>query len=149
MKKFLFILMASSFSLLIPTQKTKEILLEQLTFTNSSFDKSQSEVIFKGGKWNSFIKLPASINQEIPNYQSMVINIPHSTVMIRIRFLGKDGEHKDFYQPAVKSTLNRKLNLALVPFIDKIQEIKIEAEQSIDEAGNYHTLRIKSIYLTN
>lgn len=149
MKKLFLFLLIGSASLMIYAQDIKEIPLDQLTFINSNFDKSQNKVTFKGGKWNSSVKLPTSANREVSKYKSMVIEIPQSTVMIRIRFIGEDGKSKEFYQPIVKSELNRKLNLALVPFIDKVQEIKIEAAQSIDEAGNYHTLCIKSIYLIN
>ena len=68
------------------TQESKEVPLNQLSFSRSVFSETQSKVTFKGGKWNSFIKLPASINQELPNYKFMIINIPQSTVMIRIKF---------------------------------------------------------------
>lgn len=80
----------------------------------------------------------------------MIIDIPQSTVMIRIKFEGTDGLYKEFYQPAVKSELKREINLSLVPFINDVKDIRIEAAQSIrPEIGNYHSLHIKSIYLVN
>ncbi|MBD3590954.1 MULTISPECIES: hypothetical protein [unclassified Bacteroides] len=149
MKKLFLYLFICSTSLMSHAQESKEVPLNQLSFTRSVFSEVQSKVTFKGGKWNSFIKLPASINQELPNYKFMIINIPQSTVMIRIKFEGEDGLCKEFYQPAVKSELKREVNLSLVPFINDVKDIRIEAAQSIDESGNYHTLHIKSIYLVN
>lgn len=87
-KLFLFLLICSA-SLIIHAQESKRIPFNQLSFTKSVFDETQNKVIFKGGKWNSFIKLPASINQELPKYKYMVIDIPQSTVMIRIKFQDK------------------------------------------------------------
>ncbi|MBC5605213.1 hypothetical protein [Bacteroides difficilis] len=147
-KLFLFLLMCSV-SLIIHAQESKRIPLNQLSFTKSVFNKEQNKVTFKGGKWDSFIKLPVSINQELSEYKFMIIDIPQSTVMIRIKFEGTDGLYKEFYQPAVKSELKREINLSLVPFINDVKDIRIEAAQSIDEIGNYHSLHIKSIYLVN
>lgn len=147
-KLFLFLLICSA-SLIILAQESKRIPFNQLSFTKSVFNEAQSKVTFKGGKWDSFIKLPASINQELPKYKYMVIDIPQSTVMIRIKFQDKNGLYKEFYQPAVKSEINREINLSLVPFVNDVKDIRIEAAQSVDETGNYHTLSIKSIYLIN
>lgn len=122
MKKLFLFLLIGSASLMIYAQDIKEIPLDQLTFINSNFDKSQNKVTFKGGKWNSSVKLPTSANREVSKYKSMVIEIPQSTVMIRIRFIGEDGKSKEFYQPIVKSELNRKLNLALVPLSIKYKK---------------------------
>ena len=149
MKKLFLSLFICSVSLMSHTQESKEVPLNQLSFSRSVFSETQSKVTFKGGKWNSFIKLPASINQELPNYKFMIINIPQSTVMIRIKFEGGNGLYKEFYQPAVKSELKREINLSLVPFIKDVKDIRIEAAQSIDESGNYHNLHIKYIYLIN
>ncbi|HJA56308.1 MULTISPECIES: hypothetical protein [Bacteroides] len=149
MKKLFLFLFICSVSLIIHAQESKRIPLNQLSFTKSVFDETQSKVTFKGGKWNSFIQLPASISQELPKYKYMVIDIPQSTVMIRIKFQDKNGLYKEFYQPAVKSEINREMNLSLIPFINDVKDIRIEAAQSVDETGNYHTLHIKSIYLIN
>lgn len=149
MKKLFLFLFICSVSLIIHAQESKRIPLNQLSFIKSVFDETQSKVTFKGGKWNSFIQLPASINQELPKYKYMVIDIPQSTVMIRIKFQDKNGLYKEFYQPAVKSEINREMNLSLIPFINDVKDIRIEAAQSVDETGNYHTLSIKSIYLIN
>lgn len=147
-KLFLFLLICSA-SLTFHAQENKRITFGQLSFTKSVFNEAQSKVTFKGGKWDSFIKLPVSINQELPKYKYIVINITQSTVMIRIKFQDKNGLYKEFYQPAVKSEINRKINLSLIPFINDVKDIRIEAAQSVDEIGNYHTLHIKHIYLTN
>ena len=147
-KLFLFLLICST-SLIIHAQESKRIPLNQLSFTKSVFNEEHNKVIFKGGKWDSFVTLPASINQELPKYKYMIINIPQSTVMVRIKFEGKNGFSKEFYQPAVKSELKREVNLSLVPFINNVKDIRIEAAQSVDETGNYHSLHIKSIYLIN
>lgn len=147
-KRFLFLLICST-SLIIHAQESKRIPLNQLSFTKSTFDEKHNKVTFKGGKWNSFIKLPTSINQKLSEYKFIIIDISQSTVMIRIKFEGTDGRYKEFYQPAVKSELKREINLSLVSFINDVKDIRIEAAQSIDEIGNYHSLHIKSIYLIN
>ena len=149
MKKLFLFLLICFISLIIHAQENKRIRFNQLSFTKSIFNKTQSKVIFKGGKWDSFIQLPVSINQALSKYKYMVINIPQSTVMIRIKFQGKKGMHKEFYQPAVKFETYRKINLSLIPFINNVKDIRIEAAESVDETGNYHTLHIKSIYLIN
>lgn len=151
MKKIIILLFIYSFvfSLNSLAQETKEIPFVQLSFINSTFNETQNIVTFKGGKWDSYIKLPSSINQELSKFNFMVINIPQSTVMIRIKFQGENNLCKYFYQPVVKSEINRRLDLSLVSFISDVKEIKIEAQQSVDEMGNYHTLHINSICLTN
>ena len=99
MKKLLFI-PAYVFCLIDYSCTGKQrIPLNQLSFTKSVFNKEQNKVTFKGGKWDSFIKLPASINQELSEYKFMIIDIPQSTVMIRIKFEGTDGLYKEFINP--------------------------------------------------
>ncbi len=147
MKKLLAFLFLCSLPLLADAQEGKEIPFAQLSFTNCMFNEQHHEVTFKGGKWNSFIKLPVFVNNELPHYKRLVIDIPRSSVMLRIKFIGKDDLCRIFYQPPVRNRIKREINLALVPFRDKVQEIRIEAQQGTDEAGNYHTLSIQSIHL--
>lgn len=148
MKKLLLLLFICSFCE-INAQETKYIPLDNLTCERTAINLPQNTIIFKGSKWNSYVKLPSSCLKELPNYKYIVLNIPQSTVTVRFHFESINGEQKDFYQLAVKSGINRKLDLSLVPFINKVKEIRIEAAESIDTAGNYHTICIKSIQLVN
>ena len=51
MKKLFLFLFICSVSLIIHAQESKRIPLNQLSFTKSVFDETQSKVTFKGGKW--------------------------------------------------------------------------------------------------
>lgn len=148
-KKTLGMLLLCS-SLGLGAQEIKEFSMKekQLVCVKSEFDAGHQKVTFKGGKWNSSVHLPVDINKYLPDYKFLVLDIAESTVLVRIHFESFDNQIKEFYQPVVKNGIKRKMDLSLVPFINKVKEIRVEALESVDPNGNYNTISINSVYLS-
>lgn len=147
-KMFVLWLLCANIGLSAQEKKVFPMEKSQLVCEKAEFDVRQKKVTFKGGKWNSFIHLPVDINKYLRNYKYLVLDISESTVLVRVNFSDGNKQRKEFYQPAVKNGIIRKMDLSLVPFINDVKEIRVEALESIDADGNYNTICIDSVYLS-